>query len=697
MAKPVKDAKLKAQTIWPGATVVERGKGSIKHQHPTNPNRFMLDTQVGGRGWHFGDGPFTEANEVDTAWVDADPVLDAPWRKKMVLADYNAYAFREATLGFDQGQLIEYRHPASGEGVTFQPTQLQWTNDLGQLSPIEDPQSVSASIVDDTLRWIGAYGPGIDFQWEAQTARLMKYVNINSLVELGAPPQFIIDGGNPVLRIELLFQKSAGLEIWVDGALWNEKSNNPQTTLNNVEFRADGVPVWWFKAPKAWDSDPSDNATDFNLTMRLRKSGPNLFVEILTPWSWLETAVYPVTVDVIVDYQVGAGSDDGFETASGGAMDITSNFVKNGRFYIGGHRWTGVIISDGVTIDTAYMSFYLYDTGRDSPDTVISFEDSSTPATFTTNASDISNRTGTTATVNWQAVDVAAGGVGFYDSPELKTIIQELEDSYDYSGGLAMASITGIIGTSTDLYDRSYDQDPANAAKLHIEYTAAGGVDITVPVATLEITGYAPIVTATGNIDIEVPAASLVLTGYAPAIGVGVPVDVPLGTLVLTGFAPTVTTTSNIVIEIPVGVLVLTGYAPTVVGVTPDRFGLDKPKEKPYEYQRDILDMEPIARPLSQTFALRQEQKSIRDANAVAEALVRQNDQAAAERVSAMLAREKVDKDKADRRRASSLHNLAKAQIAKEAKAAQKAERDKVNRKSLQKARAAKKRKAKKK
>ena len=152
MASPVKKAKADAQTKWLGAVVVGRGKGSIKHLHPDDyaagmsetdtGARAMFDTQVGGRGWHFGDGPFDDANEVDTEWVDAHPIDDAPWQKKMVLADYNAYAFREATHPFDQGQLIEYVHPASGEAVNFQPTQLQWTNDLDQISPIADPQAV---------------------------------------------------------------------------------------------------------------------------------------------------------------------------------------------------------------------------------------------------------------------------------------------------------------------------------------------------------------------------------------------------------------------------------------------------------------------------------------------------------------------------------------------------------------------------
>jgi len=68
MAKPAQDARTKAQSIWPGAVVAERGKGHIKHQHPTEPDRFMLDTQVGAK-WHYGAEPYTEASEIDTAWV----------------------------------------------------------------------------------------------------------------------------------------------------------------------------------------------------------------------------------------------------------------------------------------------------------------------------------------------------------------------------------------------------------------------------------------------------------------------------------------------------------------------------------------------------------------------------------------------------------------------------------------------------
>lgn len=469
MASPVKDAKLKTQQTWAGATIHRRGKGSIVHQHPTSLDRFMADHQVGNVGWHFGDGPFTDAHEVDTAWVDAHPIDDAPWQKKMVLADYNAYAFREATHQFDQGQLIEYRDPVSGEAVAFQPQELEWTNDLDQISQISAPAAVAATIDDDMLTWADAYGSGIDFQWQTQTARLMKYVNIASLADLGSPPQFIIDGGNPLLRVELLFQKSANTEIWVDGVLWDEKSNNPQETANHVEFRLDGQPIWWFRAPRAWDSSGDEQIYP---TMRLRKTAINLFIEILTPWSWLETATYPLTVDATIEPVVGASTDDAIEYATGNMQLTNGTNVSNSTGEVIGMRWTGVTIPDGVTIDIAYINVYVDDSPlRDDAHHTIDFEDGSATSTFTLTLNDITGRTGTTQTVAWNEDNV---GAGVEDTPSIVAIIQELEDSYDYSGGSSMvARLDWATGGNLGLF--SYDESSSYGALLHIEYTEATG------------------------------------------------------------------------------------------------------------------------------------------------------------------------------------------------------------------------------
>lgn len=554
MAKPVKDAKLKAQTIWPDATVSARGKGHIVHQHPTNPDRFMLDTQVGGRGWHFGDSPFTEANEVDTAWVDALPA-DAPWQKRMVLADYNAYAFREATLGFDQGQLIEYVRPESGEAVNFQPMQLQWTNDLDQISPIADPQAVPATIEDDVLKWVDAYGAGIDFRWRANTCQLAKYVDIASLADLGSPPQFIIDGGNPVLRVELLFQKSAGVEIWVDGVLWDEKANNPQSTLNNVEFRLAGETLWWFRAPIAWDTGSRVRVYP---EMRLRASAQNLFVEILTPWSWLETASYPVTIDATIDQEVDASSDDAEETGAG-AMDLTDAEVDlYDTVPHHGIRFDGVALDGTETINAdTYISLWIMTYTTIECD--IQADDVDDAPTFTTTANNITDRTDTTASVVWSATGTSSQ---YENSPNISSVVSEIIVRGGWATGQAIAFLLHYNATCDFSY-QSWDHGGTDAPQLHIDYTAAAaGTDVDVPVGTLVIAGKVPTVVTTGNVDIDVPLGTLIITGLVPTVATPVNIPVPVGTLVITGNVPTVATPRNV--PVPVAALVITTKVPSI-------------------------------------------------------------------------------------------------------------------------------------
>lgn len=98
--------------------------------------------------------------------------------------------------------------------------------------------------------------------------------------------------------------------------------------------------------------------------------------------------------------------------------------------------------------------------------------------------------------------------------------------------------------------------------------TVATPTDIEIPVGSLELTGYAPTVEAIANIDITVPVGTLEITGYAPTIATPTDVEVPVGSLEITGYAPTVAVTENVGVEIPVGTLEITGYAPTVATPT---------------------------------------------------------------------------------------------------------------------------------
>src|SRR3972149_7457748 len=108
MAHPAKQARDRAQLTWPGATVVSRRRNSIKHQHPTNPGRFMLDVGIGPM--HYG---LAEDQEINTAWQTGV----APWDFQMTQANYNAFALSD----FNSGQIVKYVHPGSGESIDFQP------------------------------------------------------------------------------------------------------------------------------------------------------------------------------------------------------------------------------------------------------------------------------------------------------------------------------------------------------------------------------------------------------------------------------------------------------------------------------------------------------------------------------------------------------------------------------------------------
>ena len=487
MASPVKDAKNKIQANWLGATVHSRGKGWIKHQHPTETKRFALDTQVGNRGWHFGNGPFTEANEVDTDWVDADPILDAPWIKKMVLADYHAY-FGPGTQDFNAGQIIKYVHPDSGEEITFEVQQLQWTNDLDQIEAIGDPSAVTSTVIGDVVRWDDCFDngglplDGIDFEWLVSPYRMVKQLHIDNAAAIGGPPQFVIDGGNPVLRLQFIFQKSSGVEIYFDGLLWDEKSNNPQSTMGNVEFRLASTQesLWYFKQGWAEES-AGDNAPQL-LEKRFGKTANNLFVEIRVPWSWLEIATYPVVIDPTIDEQVGASGDDtGYYSGTGGFSSVgtsqkvgfdTSSSEQEGNLSA---RFPGISGLSGATIDVSYVSLRR-DAENGTPLLKVSAEDAAAPAA-PTSAGEFNGATLTTAKVDWDTF--ADGGRGFIASPSINTVIQELADSYDPSVIQIFVKDDGS-GTGVDNFGRSrmYDRGAgADAPQLYIEYTEGGGHD----------------------------------------------------------------------------------------------------------------------------------------------------------------------------------------------------------------------------
>ena len=183
--------------------------------------------------------------------------------------------------------------------------------------------------------------------------------------------------------------------------------------------------------------------------------------------------------------------------------------------------------------------------------------------------------------------EVAILGLGysplFVRPANLVAYFPLIRDTRDIIGNLSLTTV-GSPTVATDHPPVIYPAPPF----LSFPVAAVGGVDITVPVAALEITGYAPtvatpvnvtvpvgvleiigyapVVTTTANVDIEIPTGSLEIAGYAPIVTItgNIDIEVPIGVLEIEGYAPTIIITANIDIEVPTGALEITGYVPMV-------------------------------------------------------------------------------------------------------------------------------------
>src|SRR3990172_3345201 len=487
MAHPAQDARNRAQLLWPGAAVVARLRNSIKHQHPTIPSKFMLDLGIGPM--HYGPA---EDQEINSSWQPGT----APWDFQMVQAGYNAFALSN----FSSGQIVKYVHPGTGESIAFQPQQLQYTNDLDQIQAIANPQSVNAVVQDeDVLFWQGAFGPGMDIRWQTQTARLDKRLVVDQASRWPTPTAQIIAGGNPVARLQFIFQVSNGIDIFVNGVLWNRAVNNPVNTQGYIEFRhsTTGEVLWTFNLPRSNGAPVEDQDPDELLGIfRVRRTGPNLFVEHRIPIAWLQAADYPIEIDTTIDEQVGASSDDAKQQDSD-AIDLTAGVIISERIteHVG-WRWTTVPVPIGATIDLAWMSIRFSDASGDEPQHQLRGELATNPGTFTTDSNNIDGRTRTTATVNWDSTDLGAAGNQEWQwgapngSPsagaDIKAIIQEIVDQGGWASNNALVLIAEqhTQSPTRDLGIYTYDSSTIRAAKLHIEYTAGGGQTIAVAQVT---------------------------------------------------------------------------------------------------------------------------------------------------------------------------------------------------------------------
>lgn len=431
-------------------------------------NRYALDASIGSV--HYQD-ELGDWQEIDNQWSEAQ----APWDWEMLEDGYHTSVLED----FTAGQILLFE--SQGEDITFQPMALEWTNDLDQIDQISMPQSVVADVSNTPvellpgmegsvgkIRWDNGYGTGRHFEWENQPARLSKLLILDS--SLPSPPQFIIDGGDPVLRLNFIFAPSPALEIYIDEVLWDKKSR--KQSFSTIEFKKGDEVIWGFMPAAHWDS--AENG-DVGLT-ELRKVGVALYVSVRVPYEWLQTVIYPVYIDPTLDLQVGANLDDVTEIESSGQVidHATSTYHRSNASdslrYWAGHRFvSGSLPELDDTINVAYVQLYVANTAADDINGNWHFEKAASPVQFVVSDYNITNRTRTDDSTSWVEDFL---GVGWAQSPTLVDALQEIVDNYSPTALALIFRPNQDAGRSCSC--TAHNNDPDEAAKLHIEWTAAG-------------------------------------------------------------------------------------------------------------------------------------------------------------------------------------------------------------------------------
>lgn len=177
-----------------------------------------------------------------------------------------------------------------------------------------------------------------------------------------------------------------------------------------------------------------------------------------------------------INKQVSANGDDGHWYGSNFSTTTTTAYYGvngTGAATHNYYRWTGVTIPVGAIITSATVSCYDYGSGTGTlPDgTKLYFHKSLNPAA-PTNVTQ-ANALVSSATTNWVRPAMSNGG-SWFAHPDVKDIIQELVDTYDYSSGSAMMAF--IISAAGDpqnygaIFMRDYTGN-TRGAKLDITYT----------------------------------------------------------------------------------------------------------------------------------------------------------------------------------------------------------------------------------
>jgi hypothetical protein len=179
-----------------------------------------------------------------------------------------------------------------------------------------------------------------------------------------------------------------------------------------------------------------------------------------------------VVREIAVEYQVSSGADDAHGMKWSSSQMLNESALVVGQ-YIASMRFSGIKVAKGVEIKSATLKIRSYTSGLTGEiDGIIQAEAADNPKDFTGFGRAASQAPKTDASQAWKFKSSEPWTPNtWYDSPDIRAVIQEIVDRPGWSVDNAM-----VITFSTSTYsgsDRkfwSYDGKPENAARLTITY-----------------------------------------------------------------------------------------------------------------------------------------------------------------------------------------------------------------------------------
>jgi len=269
------------------------------------------------------------------------------------IGDYEVYFNEQLNAGYS------VLFSRGGVETQLLPHSLQFSNDLNQIQSISMPQSVIGYPLDDsTFFYDDGYGSGVDLIYKIDAYQVKE-----ELVFANAPTppaQYVIDGGNPV--IELNFQVGGAGRIFLDGVEYDGDDVLTETPV--IIKNLAGDVVYTLPVPFAIDSD--DNVVYGGYFFKTTAN--KVYVSVRLPYSFFETASYPVTIDPTfsVDYNpvpaewliggvVGVFDDGDFTSTS----DITTGLSDNNP--LTNYNVVKTVLTSGTHLEHSDSTFELVD------------------------------------------------------------------------------------------------------------------------------------------------------------------------------------------------------------------------------------------------------------------------------------------------------------------------------------------------